>query len=83
IDNWLRNIRDTAGKYDSELSRLSEMERKVDRLCELNVIEQVQNVANTTIVQEAWRRGQNVTVHGWIYGIKDGMLRDLDVSVNR
>ena len=83
IDNWLRNIRDTASKYDTELSRLKEIEPKVDRLCELNVIEQVQNVANTTIVQEAWRRGQAVTVHGWIYGIKDGLLRDLDVSVDR
>ncbi len=55
-------------------------EEKIDRLCELNVVEQVRNVARTTIVQEAWRRGQTLTVHGWIYGIKDGLLRDLDVS---
>jgi carbonic anhydrase len=83
IDNWLRNIRDTASKYADELSSLTETEMRADRLCELNVIEQVQNVANTTIVQEAWQRGQEITVHGWIYGIKDGLLRDLEVSVGR
>jgi carbonic anhydrase len=82
IDNWLRDIRDTASTYNSELSQISEMERRVDRLCELNVIEQAQNVANTTIVQEAWRRGQTVTIHGWIYAIKDGLLKDLDVSLS-
>ncbi len=82
IDNWLRPIRETAGKHEKELSAL-DLERKIDRLCEWNVKEQVQNVANTTIVQEAWKRGQRLTVHGWIYGIKDGILRDLDVSVAR
>jgi len=82
IDNWLRNIGDTAMKYKNELSSIIEHRVKIDRLCELNVIEQVQNVANTTIVREAWQRGQDLTVHGWIYGIKDGLMRDLDVSVS-
>jgi carbonic anhydrase len=83
IDNWLRNIRDISNKYSNELASFTNNQTKVDRLCELNVIEQVQNVANTTVVQEAWRRGQEITVHGWIYGIKDGLLSDLDVSVSR
>ena len=81
IDNWLRNIGDTAVKYKKELASIIEHNAKIDRLCELNVIEQVRNVANTTIVREAWQRGQDLTVHGWIYGIKDGLLRDLEVSV--
>ncbi len=80
IDNWLRNIRDIAIKYAYDLSLLDGSENRLDRLCELNVIDQVQNVANTTIVREAWERGQELTVHGWIYGIKDGLLRDLKVS---
>jgi carbonic anhydrase len=82
IDNWLRNIRDTAAKYSDELSSLDDPEARVDRLCERNVIEQVRNVANTTIVRDAWLREQRLTIHGWIYGIKDGLLRDLGVSVS-
>lgn len=82
IDNWLRPIRETAMRNDSELSKIGQLERKVDRLCELNVIDQVRNVSNTTIVQEAWKRGQALTVHGWIYAIKDGLLKDLDVSIS-
>ncbi len=81
IDNWLRNIRDIASEHASELSQIGEMERKVDRLCELNVVEQVRNVANTTVIQDAWRRGQPCTIHGWIYSIQNGLLRDLDVSI--
>jgi carbonic anhydrase len=55
---------------------------KLDRLCELNVLEQVVNVCQTTIVQDAWERGQNLTIHSWIYGLKDGLLRDLELTVN-
>lgn len=81
IDNWLRNIQQTASIYPKELSSLHG-EEKIDRLCELNVIEQVRSVAHTTVVQDAWQRGQALTIHGWIYGIKDGLLRDLDVSTS-
>ncbi|MFZ5698720.1 MAG: carbonate dehydratase [Pseudomonadota bacterium] len=79
IDNWLRNIRDVAVKHHAELERLDEAAR-MDRLCELNVIEQVHNVCHTTIVQNAWARGQPLAVHGWIYRISDGILHDLGVS---
>ncbi|HET6401576.1 MAG TPA: carbonate dehydratase [Candidatus Kapabacteria bacterium] len=81
IDNWLRDIQETASIYPDELSSLLG-EEKVDRLCELNVIEQVRKVAHTTIVQDAWQRGQALSIHGWIYSIKNGLLRDLDVSVS-
>jgi len=81
IDNWLRDIQETASIYPDELSTLHG-EEKVDRLCELNVIEQVRKVAHTTVVQDAWQRGQGLTIHGWIYSIKNGLLGDLDVSVS-
>ena len=67
--------------HDAELSVMADTEARVDRLCELNVVEQVGNVARTTIVQDAWRRGQPLELHGWIYGLKDGLLRDLNVPV--
>ena len=79
IDNWLRNIRDIAVKYRPDLDLLEEGAR-MDRLCELNVIEQVHNVCHTTIVQNAWARGQALAVHGWIYRISDGVLHDLGVN---
>lgn len=82
IDNWLRHIRDIHQRCASELAILSSAEAKLDRLCELNVIEQVMNVGNTTIVQEAWQRNQPVTIHGWIYSITDGLLKDLGVSIS-
>ncbi len=82
IDNWLGHLRDVYRIYHDELSQLDESKR-FDRLCELNVIEQVANVINTTIVQEAWDRGQALAVHGWIYGIDNGLLTDLDVTVDR
>jgi len=82
IDNWLRMIRDIDQRQSLELARYSTLEERVDRLCELNVVEQVKNVGNTTIVQEAWRRGQQVTIHGWIYGIMDGLLKDMDVCIS-
>jgi len=81
IDNWLRHIRDLHQRRSSELLCLSTEEERINRLCELNVIEQVKNVGNSTIVQEAWQRGQMVTIHGWIYDISDGLLSDMDACV--
>jgi len=81
-DNWLRHVQDVGHKHGRYLGeRLSEKERH-DRLCELNVIEQVVNVCQTTIVRDAWERGQALTIHGWVYGLKDGLLRDLGVTVD-
>ncbi|QYJ80347.1 carbonate dehydratase [Shewanella acanthi] len=82
IDNWLGHIRDVYRMHQQDLLKLDEAER-FDRLCELNVIEQVANVVNTTIVQEAWARGQDLAIHGWIYGIDNGLLTDLDVTIDR
>jgi len=80
IDNWLRHVQDVAVRHRDLLARAADGDARVDRLCELNVIEQVGNVARTTIVQEAWARGQAVTLHGFVYGLADGLLRDLGVG---
>jgi carbonic anhydrase len=80
VDNWLRNIRDIHYRHQEKLEILSEPER-LRKLCELNAIEQVINVGNTTIIQDAWGRGQRIAIHGWIYDIADGLLRDLDVCI--
>ncbi|MCB0054969.1 MAG: hypothetical protein KDE01_26740, partial [Caldilineaceae bacterium] len=69
-------------RREAEITRLESLDERVDRMCELNVIEQVKNVANTTIVQDAWHRGQQVSVHGWIYSIADGLLQDLDACIS-
>ncbi len=82
IDNWLRNVAEIAEKYEEELSGKIDHAEQVNRLCELNVIEQVRNVCRTTVVQGAWDRGQNIAVHGWIYGLDNGLLRDLGVTVD-
>ncbi|MBK6484430.1 MAG: carbonate dehydratase [Chitinophagales bacterium] len=82
IDNWLRHIKEVWKKYEKEISLIEDEHRQLDRLCELNVIEQVVNVCNTTIIQKAWKRGQQVDVHGWIYSIQDGQLRDLNVQLS-
>ena len=82
IDNWLRHIKEVWKKYEKEISLIEDEHRQLDRLCELNVIEQVVNVCNTTIIQKAWKRGQQVDVHGWIYSIQDGQLRDLNVKLS-
>jgi carbonic anhydrase len=82
IDNWLRHIQDTANHKRPELDKHVDGVAKSDRLCELNVIQQVINVGETTIVQDAWRSGQEINVHGWIYGLKDGHLRDLQISTS-
>ncbi|WP_434925990.1 carbonate dehydratase [Shewanella sp. HL-SH5] len=81
IDNWLGHLRDIHRIHQDELTGLNETAR-FDRLCELNVIEQVANVTTSTIVQEAWDRGQNVSVHGWIYSINNGLLTDLGVTAD-
>ncbi len=81
-DNWLRHVQDVRAKHEGCFSALPDDTARCDRLCELNVIEQVANVCSTTIVQDAWARGQKVTVHGWIYGLKDGLLRDLKASAS-
>jgi carbonic anhydrase len=82
-DNWLRHVHDVCEKHDRCLKAVPNEAGRCDRLCELNVIEQVRNVTQTTIVQDAWERGQALAVHGWIYGIKDGLLRDLQVTASR
>ena len=80
-DNWLRHIQDVQAKHAALLGAIADTEKRVDRLCELNVIEQVANVCQTTIVRDAWDRGQKLAVHGWIYGLKDGLLRDLSTTI--
>jgi carbonic anhydrase len=81
IDNWLRHVQDVRSKHQLQLARLPGEKQRHDRLCELNVIEQVVNVCHTTVVREAWKRGQELSVHGWIYGLRDGLLRDLAMCV--
>ena len=82
IDNWLRHVQDVAEQHQRMLAPIEEFPTRVDRLCELNVIEQVRHVCQTTIVQGAWDRGQSLAIHGWIYGLQDGRLRDLGVSTS-
>ncbi len=82
INNWLRHIQDVSQKYDSHLSSIIEESARTDRLCELNVIEQAVNVCQTTVVEGAWERGQELHVHGWIYRLNDGIIRDLKMSVS-
>ncbi len=83
IDNWLRHIKDVYQKYEEILDSIPDENERVNKLCELNVIEQVNNVCHTTIVQSAWNRGQELAVHGWIYGLHDGLLQDLDVCITK
>ena len=81
IDNWLRHIKDVSRFNRIELDQL-EGDEKSNRLCELNVAEQVKNVANTTIVKNAWKRGEQLSVHGWVYGLQDGIVKDLDATLS-
>jgi carbonic anhydrase len=81
IDNWLRHVRDVSMAHHDELAAIADPAAREDRLCELNVAAQVANVCHTTIVQDAWRRGQPLAVHGWIYALADGLLRDLGLVV--
>jgi len=80
-DNWLRHVQDVRSKYGAELAALETDAQRQHRLCELNVIEQVSNVSKTTVVRDAWARYQPVTVHGWVYDVGDGVIRDLGVTV--
>lgn len=79
-DNWLRHVQDVRQKHETRLLALNDAVARGDRLCELNVVEQAANVCQTTMVQDAWERGQDLTVHGWVYGLRDGLVRDLEFS---
>ena len=81
IDNWLRHIKDVYRYHEARIEALPDEQQKLNALCELNVVEQVANICHTTIVQGAWKSGQELAVHGWIYSIEDGILRDLNVCV--
>lgn len=83
IDNWLRHVQDVQARHQALVARGSNVEARVNRLCELNVLEQAIHVCQTTIVQDAWARGQAVAVHAWIYRLEDGLLRDLDFCVSK
>ena len=82
IDNWLRQVRELYLRNRRALAEIKDDKARLDRMCELNVERQVVNVSNTTVVQEAWRRGQPLTIHGWIYGIGDGQLTDLGIEIH-
>ena len=81
IDNWLRHIKDVHRYHQDKIDAMETEKEKYDLLCELNVIEQVANICHTTIVQNAWKSGQKIAVHGWIYSIKDGLLKDMNVCI--
>lgn len=82
IDNWLRHIQDVNHKYRTIVESAGDLDKQVDKLCELNVVEQTLNVAETTIIQDAWARKQSLQVHGWVYGLKDGIIRDLKITMD-
>jgi carbonic anhydrase len=82
-DNWLRHVQDVHSKHDAHVAAIPDMPKRIDRLCELNVIEQVANVCQTTVVQDAWDRKQELAVHGWVYGLHDGLVRDLRTTVTK
>ncbi len=82
-NNWLRHIQDVQQKHTSIINHIKDVEQRCNRLCELNVIEQVVNVCRTTVVQDAWERGLDLTIHGWVYGLSDGRLRDLAMCITK
>ncbi len=82
IDNWLRHIHDIINAYDIYLSGFADETSRLQALCELNVLQQVFNVCQNSLVHQAWGKGQQLTVHGWIYGVEDGLLRDLEVTLS-
>jgi len=82
VDNWLRHVQDVNQKHERYMGTVLNEQKRSERLVELNVVEQVTNVCQTTIVQDAWDRGQQLTVHGWVYGINDGKLQDMGIAVN-
>jgi carbonic anhydrase len=81
VDNWLRHVQDVRERHRARVDAAGDAPARADRLCELNVIEQVRNVCHTTVVRDAWQRGQPLAVHGWIYALRDGLLRDLALTV--
>ena len=81
IDNWLRHIQDTAQLHENTLNEIDDFQQRTNKLCELNIIKQVINAAETTFVQKAWENERKTTVHGWIYDLRDGLIRDLQVSL--
>jgi carbonic anhydrase len=81
VDNWLRHVQDVRCKHQDQLDAMDTETERLNRLCELNVIEQVVNVSQTTVVRNAWTRGQSVSVHGWVYSLQDGLLRDLGLCI--
>jgi carbonic anhydrase len=81
-DDWLRHVQDVEARHQAALVRIADPAKRCDRLCELNVIEQVANVCQTTIAQDAWSRGQPLSIHGWIYRLGDGLLHDLGICVS-
>jgi carbonic anhydrase len=83
IDNWLRHVQDVCGRHMDQIKSLPNEQRRHDRLCELNVVEQVVNVCQTTVVRDAWKQGKSLSVHGWIYNLGDGLLMDLEMCVTR
>lgn len=81
IDNWIRHIKDVYRFHQDELNSITDEKKKFDRFVELNVIEQVLDLAKTSILQEVWEKGQEVHVHGWVYDVKDGLIKDLDITI--
>lgn len=81
-DNWLRHVQDVRDRHETRLAQIDDADERLNRLCELNAIHQVVNVCQTSILREAWQRGQSVTVHAWCYSLHDGLIRDLGVSAN-
>ena len=82
IDNWLRHVQDVLAKHRTQIDSIAGEQEQHNRLCELNVIEQVNNVSQTTVVRDAFARNQSLSVHGWIYGLNNGLLRDLGVTIS-
>lgn len=82
IDNWLRHLQDIGRKYEIELAQIEDANERLDKLCEINIIEQVLHAGQTTVLQDAWRRGQVVAIHGWTYHISDGIFQDLQVTID-
>jgi len=83
VDNWLRHVQDVRDRYRGWLREIDDLDVRADRLCELNVVEQTLNVCETTVMRDAWARGQQVVVHGWMYSLADGMVRELDATIER
>jgi carbonic anhydrase len=82
IDNWLRHVQDVVNKHRPHLTCIADTDRRIDRLCEFNVIEQTINAAQTSIVQAAWERGQSLSLHGWCYGLDDGLVRQIGIDIS-